>query len=62
VGCSISREVRLGTASLLTVTDGKFIDAQRLNMKNFIKRPALAVVGLPLLLAHRSTPLLLLLA
>ena len=43
------REVRLGTASLATGSDGKFIDVQKLNFKKFVRRPALAVVSLLLL-------------
>lgn len=42
------REVRLGTASLVTGSDGKFIDVQRLNFKRFAKRPALAMVRVAL--------------
>lgn len=53
---TLGREVRLGTASMLSSTNGVFIDVQKLDMRKYAKRPALAMVLVDYLLHVEHNP------
>jgi len=53
---SLGRHVRLGTASMRSEKDGPFIDSQRLDLRKYAQRPALARALCDYLLYHDHDP------
>ncbi len=57
VTSSSGRFVRLGTASLLSEPGGPFVNVEKLNLKKYAARPALAKILFEYLLYHENNPL-----